>query len=425
MKKRNIAILLLMNCVVVFLGFGISSSKASFIVPESNFNTCKTELLWNYTMGDSGRGLALTPDGKFLAVGSWDGNLYYFDTSNPIPLWNKTIPGIVDQVAISADGNYIIASSDNYMFYLFHKSSSTPIWNFTAGDNIRTVAMTPDGEYFVIGSWDGYVYLFDRSSPTPIWNYTLGNRVYAVDISSDGEIIVAGGVNIGVNVFNRTLSIPLIWTNNSMSTVYGIDLSANDLYLVAGTLTGVTGTIFLYDILNPNPTQQFETSEIFGHVSITNDGEYFVGAVSFEFRFYLFEKGTSDPVWNYTADDQIGQVEISGNGNYIVAGSYDHNFYLFNRSNIYASLQKKEMLILKTFESGGMVWSVEISETGEFLAFISNDDNVYMFHNDIGEEVNNTPSISFGNTFLIVMLGAIMIIIVRIKMKHGISKNKS
>ena len=423
-KKTKIAILMSLNFILIIIGNGINIVDGSVINPNQNICSCQTELLWNYTMGDAGRGLAITPDGKYLAVGSWDSNLYFFDTSNPNPLWNKTIPGLIYQVKISANGDYIVACSGTNALYLFQKSSSTPIWNFTAGDHIRSIALTPDGNYIVIGSWDHNIYLFDRLSALPIWNYTFGNRVYHVDISSDGFIIVAGGVNVGVHVFNMSKTTPLVWVNNSMSTVYGMDLSANDQDLVVGTLTGTTGTIFLYNIFSPDPIQKFETTKTFGHVSITSDGKYFVGVVSFEYRCYLFEKGIENPVWNFTAGNQTEDVKISGDGNFICFGSYDHNFYLFNRPNIYANLEKKEMLCQKSYQTGDIVYSVESSENGEKMATISNDNQVYMFHNEICETQQETPSISFGNFFLIAMLGGIAIILMNARIRHKSLENK-
>ena len=422
-KKAKIALLTSLNLILILIVNGIRLVDGNLINPNKNICSCQTELLWNYTMGDSGKGLAITPDGKYLAVGSWDRNLYFFDTSNPNPLWNKTLPDLVDQVEISADGDYIVASDGASTLYLFYKSNSTPIWNFTAGNHIRCISLTPDAKYIAAGSWDGNLYLFDRLSAIPIWNYTFGNRVYHVDISSDGNIIVAGGVNVGVHVFNMSKATPLVWVNDSMSTVYGMDLSVNGQDLVVGTLTGTSGTIFLYNILSSDPIQKFETTETFGHVSITSDGKYFVGAVSFEYRCYLFEKGKEKPVWNFTAGNQIEDVKISSDGNFICFGSYDHNFYLFNRPNIYANLEKKEMLCQKSFQTGDIVYSVESSENGEKMAIISNDNQVYMFVNEISENQQESPSISFGNFFLIALLGGIAIILINTRIRHKSLKN--
>ena len=72
-KRKIITLLLLLNCILMFIGFNTNLSSANNIFNNEIFSSCKTELLWNYTMGDSGRGLAITPDGRFLAVGSFDG----------------------------------------------------------------------------------------------------------------------------------------------------------------------------------------------------------------------------------------------------------------------------------------------------------------------------------------------------------------
>jgi WD40 repeat protein len=410
--------------LILLLILGISHFGANFLIENENSTSnefypesSRTSLMWNYTMGDGGRGLSITPNGQYLAAGSWDRNLYLFDTSNPVPIWNKTIDGMVGEVAISDDGEYIVAASDDNNVYFFHRSSSTPLWNYTAGNLISSVAITPDGQFVVAGSWDNNIYVFNRSNSTPIFDWSFSNRVYAVDISSDGQIIVAGGLNVGVHVFNISYWITApIWSNNSMTTVYSVDLSANDDYLVVGSLTGVTGTIFLYDILDSQPIQEYEASQTCGHVSISDDGKYFVGSVSSEYRSYLFERGYPNPKWNYTANNQIEETDISGDGNFIASGTYDNVVFLFNRPNIYASIEKTEMFCLQTYETEHWVLSVELSETGEYFAVLSNDDKIYMFHNELCQtpDGNPEPSIPFGGFLLIwSILGISTLFIIR------------
>ena len=116
-------------------------------------------------------------------------------------------------------------------------------------------------------------------------------------------------------------------------------------------------------------------------------------------------------------------MKISGDGNFICFGSFDHNFYLFNRPNIYASLEKKEMLCQKSFQTGDIVYSVESSENGEKLAIISNDNQVYLFGNEISDH-QEPPSISFGNFFLIALLGGIAIILMNTRIRYKSLKNK-
>ncbi len=201
--------------------------------------------------------------------------------------------------------------------------------------------------------------------------------------------------------FNRSdLTTPL-WEALPLSNILGIDISANDKYMVIGTEKAVYGYIYLMELVNLNPLQVYQADRAFSDVSISAKGDYYLGTVPFEYTCHLFEKGKESPVWNFTAGSQIEEVEISDNGDFIGCGSYDNNSYLFNRQNIYASIDKEEMFSLKRFEANNCVYSVEISESGEYFAFTSRDNNIYMFHNDIETGVSNQPSISFGYFFLI------------------------
>ena len=67
----------------------------------------------------------------------------------------------------------------------------------------------------------------------------------------------------------------------------------------------------------------------------------------------------NDPEWSYTTGDRVWSVAVSGDGEYIVAGSDDDSVYFLDRdSDTY----------LWNYSTGGDVRSVAISFDGEYIA---------------------------------------------------------
>lgn len=64
-------------------------------------------------------------------------------------------------------------------------------------------------------------------------------------------------------------------------------------------------------------------------VAISTDGEY-LAAGSANNKVYLFERGSSTPLWSYTTGNYVMSVAISADGEYTVAGSLDNKIYLFD-----------------------------------------------------------------------------------------------
>jgi len=81
-----------------------------------------------------------------------------------------------------------------------------------------------------------------------------------------------------------------------------------------------------------------------------------------------------EPVWSYKAGDSVYTVDISSDGEDIVAGSYDEKFYVFN---------KNDRLPMHTYSTEGKVYSVAITPSGEYIAAGNGypENNIYLVDN--------------------------------------------
>ncbi|GBF36882.1 DUF5711 family protein [Methanofervidicoccus abyssi] len=238
-------------------------------------------LLWRYQPEDDVTSVAITPDGKYIAIGSggFNDNIYLFN-NNGDELWKyKTDEYWVNSVSITPDGNYIVAGSEDKNVYLFNREGRL-LWKYETGNLVWSVSITPDGNYIVAGSWDGNVYLFNKEGRL-LWKYETGGAVESVSITPDGNYIVAGSNDSNVYLFNKEGR--LLW--------------------------------------------KYETGGAVESVSITPDGNYIV-AGSWDGNVYLFNR-EGRLLWNYWTGSNVRSVSITPNDKYIVAGNGNGSVYLF------------------------------------------------------------------------------------------------
>ena len=345
--------------LILLAGFALALMVAGAVEAE--------ESEWNYTTGNDVLSVAISVDGEYIAAGSRDDWVYFFDKDSNTPLWNYVTGGDVRSVAISSDGEYIAAGSFDDNIYLFQKDSSTPLWSYNTGQNVPSVAISADGEYIAAGSFDSRVYLFHKDSSTPLWSHNAGDWVWSVAISADGEYIAAGS-HRNITLFHKDSATPL-WHYNAGSEVNSIAITTDGKYIAASS---ADDRIHLFDKDSATPLWNYTTGGEVYSVSISADGEYI--AAGFGPEVYLFDKESSTPLWSYTTAGNVNSVSISADGGHIVAGNYGNEVYLFENGHNEP---------LWSYTAGSTVNSVSISADGEDIAAGSRDDKVYYFDKNI------------------------------------------
>ncbi|MDC0197090.1 DUF2341 domain-containing protein, partial [Marine Group III euryarchaeote] len=335
---------------------------------------------WSYTTGGDVRTVAVSEDGEYFVIGSYDDKVYLFDKDSNTPLWSYETGGDVYSVAISADGEYIAVGDSESWIYIFDKDSSSELWKYQAGGSIIGIDISADGEYIVAGAGD-YVYLFDKDSSTFLWSYQTGNNVFSVAISADGEYITAGSYDKKVYLFDKDSSTPL-WTYETDDYVVSVDISADGHYLTAGS---DDDKVYIFKIGSNTPLWKYETGNNLHTVSISADGEY-IAAGSEDDKVYLFDKDSSTPLWTYSIDDTAKSVSISEDGKYLLVGSYDGKIYLFDKTS---------STPLWNYAIGGgdnsAVASVSLSSDGKNIIVGSHNQKTYSFKNILASRPSLIP----------------------------------
>ncbi|MGE5656004.1 MAG: WD40 repeat domain-containing protein [Actinomycetota bacterium] len=170
--------------------------------------------------------VAISPDGKILASGSWD---------KTIKLWNlgtgeliRTLTGHSDRVntvAISPDGQILVSGSSD---------ETIKLWSLSSGEVIRTllghslgvnsVAVSPDGQIVAsCGGPDNSIKLWQQETGELLLTL-MGHLddVNAVVFSPDGQILASGSSDATSKVWD-------VKTGELQRTLSGLNLGVNSI----------------------------------------------------------------------------------------------------------------------------------------------------------------------------------------------------
>jgi len=155
-------------------------------------------LLWSKRMEghtDWVESVSFSPDGKFIASGSWDGMVCLWDVSSGKEIRRmEGHTGWVESVSFSPDGKFIASGSSDGMVRLWDVSIGREIMRMKGhAGSVRSVSFSPDGKFIASGSWDGMVCLWDVSSGKEIRRMEGHTGwVESVSFSPDGKFIASG-----------------------------------------------------------------------------------------------------------------------------------------------------------------------------------------------------------------------------------------
>jgi len=383
MKKKIIGIFVCTILIISIFGSGVISATTKTDRNETNLinNNDETDIKNHcraYTMKEESTCIDNDDFGRKVALSNGD---------LPVntPKWKYDTDSEIEKVSISADGKYIAVGSGSKV-HLFHKNSDEPEWSFDTGHLVDSVSISGNGEYIAAGNHEskkGYVYRFDKNSSDPKLQYQIEAGQHgqfisvSVSISADGEYLAAGTEEFELDAssgrvfcFHKGNNSPK-WSCHHM---FGItSISNGGEYITVGAKgSGMfigssvllfhkdSGFIWEYRINEKNPF----------YVSISADGNY-IAAGNYCGEVYLFHRDNSTPVWSYDTGHLVDSVSISGNGEYIAAGG--SKIYLFHRDN---------STPVWSYDTGAVVTSVSISADNDFITAGDSAGYVYFFYED-------------------------------------------
>lgn len=300
--------------------------------------------------------VAFSPDGRILAVGDDDGDVYLWDVA-PARLANTlTDPasGGVNAVAFTPDGKTLAAADADGSVYLWdvangQRTATLTLPALPAGvadvnSSALSVAFSRDGQTLAVGqnahsngAAGGTTYLWDvgtrRITGTFHDPIAISNGVLSVAFSPDGTTLATGegtGTtylwNLAAKRVTATLPDPL----SSGMTSTSVALSPNGATLASAS----EDTVYLWDVASARrfAALTYPGDQGMNAVAFSRDGTTLAGANA-DGSIYLWKITTSAPAFGTVLTDPrtkgVRAVTFSPDGTVLATGDGDGNAYLW------------------------------------------------------------------------------------------------
>ena len=338
-----------------------------------------------------------SPDnGPVLFSEKFDNNEIVLLDEEGKEVWNyPTGRDWVEGVAISKDGNYIAAVT-NFYIYLFSKNSKEPLWSFCRDGDCKIpsyysgtaagVAISADGNY--IAAHQQGAYLFNKENNQPLWTKDTESGAIGVDMSDDGSVI-AMGAGDKILIFDQEGNIlseykPSHPDYEQTGEFYQPDVTPDGKYVSISTgcpdrraylFSGGGNLLFRSEQLTyDSPVHKSAISDDGSLIAYSADH-----AQGKEIVFLFDNKGNK--LWSFSSSDDgtARAVSISGDGNYIAAGTTGGHVYLFSKDS---NIPKWKFTESGFFTQFG---DVKLNQDGSLLAAVGTTKKVYLFSKDSNE----------------------------------------
>ena len=200
--------------------------------------------------GDAIVCVAFSPDGRRIVSG---------DTSGEIKLWDagsgKEVVKLIGHnkwifsVAFSSDGKHIVSVSD--------EPNGIKIWDAATGaelttfhheyhERVNSAAFSPDGKYMAIGSADEIIKIWDTASGNEERTITGHNKIIStISFSSDGKLLASGSMDNTIKIWGAMTGSIMMTLHGHDGPINSVAFSADNKYLVSG---GHDCTVRIWDI---------------------------------------------------------------------------------------------------------------------------------------------------------------------------------
>ncbi len=143
-------------------------------------------------------------------VGSTDGNLYAFRTTDGHKLWSFSVSGSFSSSPAVHNGIAYIGSYTNLtsgVFYAINCGSGTQVWSYPLGGAVFSSPAIADGVVY-IGSYyqDNSVHAFDASSGNLLWSYQTNGGVFSSPTIA-GSVMFVGSYDRSVYAFGSEFNV--------------------------------------------------------------------------------------------------------------------------------------------------------------------------------------------------------------------------
>jgi WD40 repeat protein len=285
--------------------------------------------------------VSFSPDGKFLALGSWDLTINGTVKVWEVGSWREVATLMrhgypVYSVSFSPDGKFLASGSRDKTVKVWEVGSWREVATLMRhGYPVYSVSFSPDGKFLASGSRDKTVKVWEVGSWREVATLMRhGYPVSSVSFSPDGKFLASGGGDdrtVKVSEIGRLEWTVKVWEVGSWrevatlrghgDSVTSVSFSPDGQFLASGSWDE---TVKVWEVGSWR-----EVATLRGHggyvysVSFSPDGK-FLASGSYDTTVKVWEVGS----WREVATlrghgDGVTSVSFSPDGKFLASGSYD------------------------------------------------------------------------------------------------------
>lgn len=346
------------------------------------FNEVKTFTNMGSQIGDE-RPISMvrfSPDSKTLATGSWSGSIKLWNIPSCTPI--RTLLGHGDRVgglawhpeatlSQSADSVNLVSGAGDFSVNLWSLSSNSPLATLKGHEGrVCRTAFHPSGNYVASASFDTSWRLWDITTQKELLlQEGHSKEVYAIEFQKDGALVASGGLDAIGRVWDLRTGKTAMVLDGHVQGIYTIAFSPNGYQIATGA---GDDTIRIWDMrslkaLYTIPAHRSNISDIrffdahdrpvsnsvdidMSEINEDTSADKLDEENSEERRYrnglYFASAGYDGLVKLWSADDwqllrtlttdagKVMSVDLSSDGHYLVSGTYNRNFQLYEPEGI-------------------------------------------------------------------------------------------
>ncbi|EJF64117.1 U4/U6 snRNP-specific spliceosomal protein [Dichomitus squalens LYAD-421 SS1] len=320
-----------------------------------------------------------SPNSKYLATGSWAGNVKLWDMPNCTPV--RSFRGHTDRVggvawhpqatlSQSEDVVNMVSGAADQTVNLWSLNSETPLATMKGhADRVARVAFHPSGNYVASASFDTTWRLWDvKTSKELLLQEGHSKEVFSVEFQNDGALCASGGLDAIGRVWDLRTGRTAMVLDGHVQAIFAIAFSPNGHQIATGS---GDDTIRIWDMRSLKALYTIPA-----HLSNVSDIRFFYGdELPPGFSSDVTMNGTDDasasPDAKPTDAEKVIEEWKYRSGLYFVSGGYDGLVKLWSAD---------DWQLLRTLPTdGGKVMSVDLSHDGKMLASGTYNRNFQIF----------------------------------------------
>lgn len=286
-------------------------------------------------------GIALSPNGKYLATASDNNTIKLWDISSHKEIATLEHRSVV--IAFSPDSKCLITcASFDYQknVRLWDVKTGTEIVHFPIYSLVNKVAFSPDAKYLATASNDNTARIWNIQSREKIADFYHESGVQKISFSPDGKYLATAS-------FSR-------------DSKYHLATASKD---IAG----------VWDATNSKQITRLSQNSDVSNIAFGCDGRYLT--IASKKNFEVWEVGSNQKITFLPYNAKINSIDLSPDGRYIATVSEDETVWLWN-------VNTDQKIVLLPHKS--QVTTVKFSPNGKYLASFGKDKVVQVWEANSG-----------------------------------------